>query len=165
MQDKPNPNLDEQKREIPTPPPSVGGDYIVVQGNIGPGASIGRGSVNAQNFAAGDMNITQSEVSTNDPARFAELLFELKGLLTQARQTGLDPKLVEEAIKKIDETEILVKEQQPPPKNEILKKLQGVADMINNAMEVFNDDTSVAAALLKALPVAVLLVKLAARLF
>lgn len=176
MPDNPNPNLSEPKKEIPgprvtspgpTPPGSVGGDHIIIQGNVGPGASVGSGSVTADYIAQGDITINNGGgAKANSPEQFVELLADLRALLEQAKEKGeLDPLLAGQAIKNLDTAVEMVSKEQKPPKPELLKRLEAVAQMIDAAVDMLTQDGSVGSILLKALPVAVMLVKLATHLF
>ena len=167
MLDKPNPNPGEPKREITPAPPSVGGDHIVIQGSVGPGANIGGGSVTADHIAGGDITIHNGGgVAAGSPQQFVEMLADLRTLLEQAREKGeLDPLLAGQAIKNLDTAQELVSKDQKPPKPELLKRLEAVAQMIDAAVDMLTQDGSVGSILLKALPVAVMLVKLATHIF
>ena len=173
MLDKPNPNSTEPKREIPpTPEPrvgspgaSVGGDHIIIQGNVGPGASVGSGSVNADYIVQGDLTINNNGAVANTPERFAEMLGELHAMLEQAREKGeLDPALAREALENVEAATTLIKTEKKPPKPELIKKLEAVAKMIDAAVEMLTGD-GVGSILVKALPIAVALIKLATHLF
>jgi len=166
MQDKPNPNPDAPKREIPPMPAQVGGDNIVVMGNVSAGGNVGGGSVKANYIAGGDMVINNGTVGANSGEQFAELLAQLKDMLTQANDKGeMDDLTAKQAITQLESAEKLIKEEKKPPKPEIVKKLEAVADVINAAIDTLTQDGSVAMILLKALPIAVMLVKLASKLF
>ncbi len=166
MLDKPNPNLDEPKREIPPAPPSVGGDHIVIQGNVGPGANVGSGSLTADTIAGGDITITNGGAPANGHQQFAEMLADLRAMLEQAKEKGeLDPLLAGQAIKNLDSAQELVTKDKKPPKSEIMKRLEAVAQMIDAAVDMLTQDGSVGSILIKALPVAVALIKIASHLF
>lgn len=176
MLDKPNPNPGEPKREIPPAPPeprtvlpgSVGGDHIVIQGSVGSGANVGSGSVTADQIAGGDITIINNGggKAANSPQQFVEMLGDLRTMLEQAKEEGeLDPLLAGQAIKNLNSAEELITKDQKPPKPEILKRLEAVAQMIDAAVDMLTQDGSVGSILLKALPVAVALIKVASHLF
>jgi hypothetical protein len=165
MSDKPNPNPDEPKREIPPAPPSVGGDYIVVQGDVGTGAVIGGGSLTADYIARGDIVINNGIVA-EDPAQFVELLNSLKQLLQEAEDKGeFAPPLAKQAIQNVSTAAAMVEKDKKPPKPELLKRLESVVQLIGTGLDTITADGSVGSLLLKALPIAVALVKLASHLF
>ena len=166
MEDKPNPNLEPPKREIPPVPSQVSGDNIVVMGNVSAGANVGSGSVTATHISGGDMVINNGTVGSGSGEQFADLLVKLKELLMQAQEKGeMDPESAKRAIEQIDSTEKILKEEKKPPKPEIVKRLEAVAEVINAAIDTLTQDGSIAMILIKALPVAMMLVKLAGKLF
>lgn len=157
---QPNPNPDDQKREVPP----AGGDHNVVHGSVGPGSVVGRGSVHAQNIAQGDIIIEGDHTDTH--AQFAGLLDELEDLIKEAQKAGeLDDKRAKEAIDNLETASEMIREEKEPPKSKIMEKLQYVTDVIDAAVDTFSDSQGPAKILLKALPVAALLIKLAARIF
>ncbi len=165
MQDKPNPNPDAPKREIPPLPSQVSGDNIVIMGDVGPGASVGSGSVNAANVAGGDVVVNNGTVG-GSAEQFAELIAQLKEMLVQARDKGeMDETTAKRAIEQLDSAQEMVKQKPKPSKPEIVNKLEGVAAIIDSAVETLTAQGSVAMILLKALPVVVMLVQLATKLF
>ena len=84
MEDKPNPNLEPPKREIPPMPSQVSGDNIVIMGNVSAGANVGSGTVTANYISNQDMIINNGTVGTGSGEQFADLLVKLKEMLVQA---------------------------------------------------------------------------------
>jgi hypothetical protein len=165
MQDKPNPNPDDPKREIPPMPSQVSGDNIIIMGDVRAG-SVGSGSVTANYISDGDMVINNGTVGGGGGQDFAELLAQLKEMLMQAREKGeMDELTAKQAISQLDSAEKLVKDEKKPPKPELIRKLEAVAQIIDSAVDTFTQDGSVAMILIKALPIAVMLVRLAGKLF
>jgi hypothetical protein len=158
MDNKPDPNLDTPKREIV-------GDHIVITGNVGPGASIGRGSVQADYIAGRDL-IVNGEMA-EAPARFGDLLADLRAIVTQAKEAGeLGEQVAKQILDNIDEaTEIVKSNPEKPPKGPLIKRLESIADMLDAAVDVISVDGGIAKILLKAMPIAALLVKIAIRFF
>lgn len=146
---------------------SSGGDTITIQGNVGHGAVIGRGSMSAHNIVGGDMTLNNSGVMAGDQAQFSDLLIELKELLVKAHQCGEMPEpQAKEAIQTLEKTVTEIKKEEKPPRPAIVTGLERVADMIEDAVDIFNSQgAGVAKTLIRALPIAALLVKLALRIF
>lgn len=166
MSDKPDTNPNEKKEEIPHPDGfSVGRDYIVVQGSLDTGSVAGSGSVSAQNIARG--NITNNVgKSAEDKAKFADLMVELRDLIVEAHRSGELPEPVaRKAVENLKETAELIKKAEKPPKNQILSKLQYVADILEAAVDMLSASSGPMSILLKAMPIAALLIKLASRIF
>jgi hypothetical protein len=165
MEDKPNSNHSEQKRETPPAPVSVGGDYTAIQGNV-IGSNLGRGSLSADYIAAGDIVINNGVVAAGTPEEFLGMLSDLRALLEQAREKGeIDPAAAKHAIQNVESTAQLVQKEKKPPKPEIVQRLDAVIEMIDTALDKLTREGSVGSILLKTLPVAVMLVKIAAQLF
>ena len=158
MENKPDPNPEAPKREM-------GGDHIVITGNVGPGAVIGSGSVQADYFAGRDLIV--NGVKAESPDRFNDLLSDLRTIVTQAKEAGeLGEQVAQQILDNIDEaTEIVETNPEKPPKGPLVKRLESVADMLDAAVDVINVDGGVAKILLKAMPIAALLVKIAIRFF
>ena len=176
MDNKPDSNLSEPKKEtasspseprpIPPGPSSVGGDHIIIQGNVGAGANVGSGRVFADYIAQGDMTIQQGGAKNGTPEQFVELIGDLRVMLEEAKQKGeLDPLLAGQAIKNLDAVAEEVAREPKPPKPDLIKRLEAVAQVIDAAVDMLTQDGSVGSILLKALPVAVMLVRLATHLF
>ncbi len=169
MQDQPNSNQTNSQKETTEPPqpPSGVGDHIVITGNIGPGANIGRGSARSTNIAGNDLVINNGAVAPANQAQFTDLLSDLRELIVQAQEKGeLDEMLARQAVEQLETAADMVKKDKKPDKPILVKKLEAVAEMIQAAVEVFTaGEGGIATILVKALPIAFLLVKLAARLF
>ncbi len=165
MQDQPNSNQTGPQKDA-VAPPTGGGDHIVITGNVGPGVNIGRGSSRSTHIAGHDLIINNGVVAA-DQAQFSDLLADLKELIVQAKEKGeLDDTLAKQAVEQLETAAAMVKKDKKPDKPILLKKLEAVAEMIQAAVEVFTaGDGGIATILVKALPIAFLLVKLAARLF
>lgn len=167
MDDKPasnNPSSFPSKNEVPVFP-QPGGDSFVVYGNVGPGAVVGRGSVNADQIAGGDLIINGAVVSENQ-GQFADLLEQVKDLILQAKAAGeMSDPLAQEAIEELESAKEIVKQDKNPPKETLIKKLRRVAETIDNALEALDDSKTPAAMLVKALPFVALLIRLAAQIF
>jgi hypothetical protein len=151
MDNKPDPNLDTPKREIV-------GDHIVITGNVGPG-------VQADYIAGRDL-IVNGEMA-EAPARFGDLLADLRAIVTQAKEAGeLGEQVAKQILDNIDEaTEIVKSNPEKPPKGPLIKRLESIADMLDAAVDVISVDGGIAKILLKAMPIAALLVKIAIRFF
>jgi hypothetical protein len=168
MDNKPNSNLDGQKKETPSSPPgsTIGGDHIIIQGSVGAGANVGSGRVTADYISQGDMTIHPAGAKANTPEQFVEMLGDLRTLLEQAKEKGeLDPLLAGQAIKNLDAVAEQVAKEPKPAKPDLIKRLEAVAQVIDAAVDMLTQDGSVGSILLKALPVAVMLVRLASHLF
>jgi hypothetical protein len=165
MQDQPNSNQTSSQKDAAAP--SAGsGDHIVVTGNIGPGASIGRGSVRSTYIAGNDLTVNNGKVAEGQ-TQFTDLLADLKELIMQAKEKGeLDGMLAKQAVEQLETAAEMVKKDKKPDKPILIKKLEAVADMIQAAVEMFTaGEGGIATILIKALPIAAILVKLATRLF
>jgi hypothetical protein len=159
-----NPNPDPSKREIP-PAPATGGTSYVVYGNVGPGANIGSGTVTADQIAGNDIVINGMNVD-NQGQKFADLLTDLKEMLIKAKEAGeLPAEKAEEVIEELESARDLVEHEKKPSKETLIQKLQKVMEMIDDTLENVSESKSPAAILIKALPFAALLIKLAAQIF
>jgi hypothetical protein len=163
MQDQPNPSVPPKDA---VPPSSVGGDSIVITGNVGAGANIGRGSSQSTYIAGNDLIINNGVVAEGQ-TQFTDLLSDLKEMILQAREKGeLDDILAKQAVEQLDTAAEMVKKEKKTDKPVLIKKLEAVADMIEAAVEMFTaGDGGIATVLVKALPIAIMLVKLATRMF
>jgi hypothetical protein len=150
---------------MPPAPTSVGGDHIVIQGDVGLAANVGSGSVTADTIAGGDMLINQ-DAASDGPERVAELMADLRVLLEQAKDRGeFEPLIAKQALHNLDSAANLVAKDPKPPKSELLNKLEAVARLIGSGLDILGDDKSPASILFKALPIAVMLIKLATHVF
>lgn len=165
MQDQPNSNQTNPQKDAAMQP-SVGGDHIVITGNIGVGSNVGRGSVQSTHIAGNDLIINNGVVAEGQ-TQFTDLLADLKEMIVQAKEKGeLDDTLAKQAVEQLETAAAMVKKDKKPDKPILIKKLEAVAEMIQAAVEVFTaGDGGIATILVKALPIAFLLVKLAVRLF
>jgi hypothetical protein len=165
MQDQPNSNQTSSQKDADVPS-AGGGDHIVITGNIGAGSNIGRGSLRATHIAGNDLIINNGVVAGGQ-TQFADLLADLKELIVQAKEKGeLDDTLAKQAVEQLETAAEMVKKDQKPDKPILIKKLEAVADMIQAAVEMFTaGEGGIATVLVKALPIAAILVKLAMRLF
>ena len=167
MDEQPNPN-----RKLPQTEDSggnksvtIGGDNIVVHGNIGPGAVVGSGSVNGTNFAGNDLVIQQGG-STDEQTQFSDLLSELKELIVKARESGeIGMTAAQQVLTDIEQATDLVKKDKKPSKGRLVQKLSSVSSVLEAAAEVFVPDESKAEFLLRAVSIASVLIRLAMRLF
>src|SRR5574341_2287618 len=159
-----NPNTFPSKNEVPISP-QPGGDSFVVYGSVGPGAVVGRGSVTADQIAGGNLIVNGAVVDGNQGS-FADLLEQVKELLIQAKAAGeLLPPKADEVIEELESAKELVEKDKNPPKETLLQKLRHVADIIDDALESFDQNRSPAAVLLKAIPFLALLIKLESQIF
>lgn len=165
MNTKPDSNLEPEKRETGPPDPPAGGDHIVIYGDVGPGANVGRGSARSDYNAGRDLII--NGVVAETPDQFADLLAELHGLIQEAQQAGeLDEPTAQDVLSSLESATDMIRQETKPVKSKLIKKLQYVADVIDAAVDVFDTQAGgVAKFLLRALPFAALLVKLASRIF
>jgi hypothetical protein len=164
MTDQPNPNPDASKRETP-PAPASGGTSYVVYGNVGPGANIGSGTVTADQIAGNDIVINGMNID-NQGEKFADLLNDLKEMLLKAKEAGEIPvEKAQEVINEIESARDLIEQEKKPSKETLIQKLQKVMEVIDDVLENFNENKSPAAILIRALPFAALLIKLAAQIF
>mgnify|MGYP001592471064 CR=1 FL=1 len=165
MEHKPETNLSPDSTIDSTS--GSGSDTITVHGSIGQGAVVGQGSMTVRNIVGGDMTLNNSGVMAGDQAQFSDLLIELKELLVKAHQCGEMPEpQAKEAIQTLDRTVTDIKKEEKPPRPAIVTGLERVADMIEDAVDIFNSQgAGVAKTLIRALPIAALLVKLALRIF
>ena len=88
------------------------------------------------------------------------------GLLIQAQQAGELPEdKARELIENLEQAKKIVQNEKKPPKAPVIEKLQRVFDVIDDMLDTFNESKHPAALLIKALPIAALLIKLAAQIF
>lgn len=132
-------------------------------------ANIGPGYVTAHQIAGGDIvnENAAAEAQVRTPEQFADLVGELRDLIIEAKEGGeLDALLADRACEHLEQCAEMVTKEEKPPKPKLVKKLEAVAEMIDSAVDMFtSDEGGVARTLLKALPIAVLLVRLAIRIF
>lgn len=163
MSDQPDTNTTDSDQTISRSSYRIGGDNITVNGNV-TGGVVGRGSVYSENIAGDDVNIGAR--TADAPREFAEMMVELKKIIVEARDAGeLNERTAEKALNNLVEAAAIVKKEEKPPKNEVVRRLQYVADVIDAAVDMITDAGGAAGILLKALPVANLLIKTAGRIF
>jgi hypothetical protein len=167
MDEQPNPNRNSPQKEDGRGNKSVtiGGDYNVAHGNVGPGSVVGRGTVNGTHFVGNDLIIQQGS-SSDEQTRFADLLTELQELIVKARESGeIDAAAAQQVISNIEQASDLVKKEKKPPKGKLVAKLSSASSILEAAAEVFIPDESKAGFLLRAVSIAAVLIQLAMRLF
>ena len=164
MEDKSKTNDTTPSTEPARPIRASGGDYIVVQGNVGPGANLGRGSVHIDQLAGRDL-IVNGRTTTASIDQFQVLLEALRDMVEAARASGeLDDQAAQTVLGEINSVADLASSK-PPPKTRLIEKLQQVAESLEATHELLTTGGKVARILIKAIPIAALLVKLANALF
>jgi hypothetical protein len=158
MTNQPNPNDPSDKKDS-------GNTYsISIGGNIGAGASIGFGSVTADQIAGNDIIVNGMNID-NEGQRLSELITELKDLLNKAHQAGELPEdKAREVISTLEQAQELVEKEKVPPKGTLMQKFQRVMEVIDDVLDSMNDSKHPAALLIKALPLAAVLIKIASQL-
>jgi hypothetical protein len=138
---------------------------ISIGGNVGPGAVIGPGSwVKADNIAGRDID-SKNELANKTREDFSGMLGELRELIVQAHDKGeLDKAAADKALQSIDSATQMASEKKPL-KKPLLRKLEDISDLLDGAADTIDSAGGVARVLLKAIPVAALLLKLASYLF
>ncbi len=179
MNDKPDSNQSKPQEEISShrqgvpaasdaaqPPPSVGGDHISIGGNVGPASNVGRGSVHIDQFAGHDLIIHNGLPREEAEVQFTEEMTRLRSLIVKAFKAGeLSERTARKALGHLEETAKLIAQEEKPPKIEIVRRLQYVADVLDAAVDFLGASGGVAKVLLQAIPVAALLIRLAVQLF
>ncbi len=174
MDNKPDSNQSKPSKETShnpdvssDPPPfGVGGDHITIGGNVGPASAIGRGTVRVDQFAGRDLIIHNGLPREEAEAQFSEEIAKLRSLIVKAFKAGeLSERTARKALSHLEETTKLITQDDRPPKIEIVRRLQRIADVLEAAAEFMEEKGGVAKVLLQALPVAALLVRLAMQLF
>jgi hypothetical protein len=164
MTDKPDSNLPDSKEKTEYPSGYVGGDQNIIGGDVGMGANVGSGSVNTDYIVGGDL-IFNGKL-TDSKSEFAETMVKLRDLIIQAYKNGeLPEKVARKTIAQLKETAELVTKEDKPPKSRILQKLQYVADVLDAAVDMISSQGNIATTLVRAAPIAALLIKIAARVF
>lgn len=179
MNDKPDSNQSKPQEEtsphspdVPPvsdpaqPPLSVGGDCISIGGDVGPASNVGRGSVHTDQFAGRDLIIHNGLPREEVEAQFTEEMTKLQSLIVKAFKAGeLSERTARKALSHLEETAKLISREEKPPKVEIVRRLQYVANVLDAAVDFLGASGGVAKVLLQAIPVAALLIRLAAQLF
>lgn len=138
-------------------------DIIIVHGDLGPGASI-KGTVNADHIAGRDIVISGEPSATRE--QFAALLKELQELIAQAKAAGeIEEVAAERAISELREAADAVTREEKPPKPFLLRKLEAVSELLHSAAEALASGGRIAKIIIKAIPFASLLLRLAEHLF
>jgi hypothetical protein len=160
MTNQPNPNLPDPKND-----PSSVTYSISIGGDVGVGASVGFGSVNADQIAGHD-NIINGMNIDSEGQKFADLITDLKDLLLQAHKAGeLPEEAARELIGNLEQARELVEKEKKPRKEPLMEKLHRVMEVIDDALDALNNSKHPAALLIKALPIAAMLIKLASQIF
>lgn len=168
MDEQPNPNRNLSQTEDGGSNKSVtiGGDNIVVHGNIGPGTVVGSGSATFEGPVAGNDLVIQQGSATDEQTQFSDLLSELKELIVKARESGeIGATTAQQVIADLEQATDLVKKDKKPSKGRLVQKLSSVSSVLEAAAEVFIPDESKAEFLLRAVSIASVLIRLAMRLF
>jgi hypothetical protein len=141
----------------------VGGDQINIGGNVLPGAVVGSGSSQIGILINGGLNIGSGQEITRE--HFVEMLKELRSLVARAEQAGeLEPGQARQALKNLEEA-VDMATHDKPPKTRLLAKLTVIADLLDAAASTADLARGALQWLVKAVPVAAILVELAQRLF
>ncbi|MBN1121763.1 MAG: hypothetical protein JXJ17_11845 [Anaerolineae bacterium] len=164
MDNKPDSNLSNPKEKLQNPPGSVGGDQNIVGGDVGVGGNVGSGSVTADYIVGGDL--TFNGKMSGEKTEFAETMIRLRDLIIQAYKNGeLPEKVARKTLANLKETAELVTKEEKPPKSKIIQKLQYVADVLDAAVDMISSQGNIASVLVRAAPIAALLIKIATRIF
>lgn len=164
MDDKPDSNQQMTDEESDTGHASVGRDHIVITGDVGTGANIGSGTYTADNVAGGDITVNNGPEATADRAEFTRQMLELRRTIVEAHKSGeINERVARKMIDNLNDTAKLASEADPPPKNAILSKLQYIADILDTAVDMLGNGPG--RVLVRALPIAALLIKIATRIF
>ncbi len=167
MDNKPDSNnsSDSSGSPPPSPPPSVGGNSIIIQGSVGPGANVGSGSVRSDQIAGHDL-INIGATGGEEQQHFADKMRELRDLITEARSAGeLDAKLADEALANLDEVAQALTTEAKPEKKRLLSKLAYIGDILDTAADLLEASGGATRVLVRAVPIAALLIKIASRIF
>lgn len=163
MDIKPNTNITDADQDNRGSTTHVGGDQNVVNGQSVIAVVGGSGAIQADKIAIGD--IYGDAAAPSSPAEFAELVSSLADLITEAKNAGeLPDTMAAKAISSLVETTELIKKEEKPPKGQIMRRLQYVADVLEAAVDMFSGADGVASILLRALPVVNLLIRVAGRI-
>lgn len=166
MQNQPNSNPMKPPEEAEQKPLAIAGDYNVVYGSVGPAVVVGRGTVRAEHIAGNDINSLNDKAPPEQAKQFAELMVKLKDLIVEAHRSGeLPEKVARKTLKSLAETAEIVSKEHKPPKTQIVRRLEYVADVLDMAVDLFSANGGVAKVLLQAMPIVALLIKIASRIF
>jgi hypothetical protein len=93
-------------------------------------------------------------------------MIKLRDLIIQAYKNGeLPEKVARKTLSHLKETAELVTKEEKPPKSRIIQKLQYIADVLDAAVDMISSQGNVASVLIRAAPIAALLIKIATRIF
>jgi len=164
MDNKPDTNEKLPEKDTDQGHASAGRDHIVITGDVGTGANIGSGSYAADYIAGGNMIVNNGQETSPEKAEFARQMVELRRTIIEAHKSGeINEKVARKVIDNLNDTAKLATEEKPPPKSAILRKLQYVADILDTAVDMLGDGPG--RVLVRALPIAALLIKIATRIF
>jgi hypothetical protein len=140
----------------------VRGDQINIGGNVFPGAVVGSGSSQIGILING-VNIGSGQEVTRE--HFVEMLKQLRSLVARAEQAGeLEPRAARQTLKNLEEA-VDMATRDKPPKTRLLAKLTVIADLLDAAASTADLARGAFQWLIKAVPIAAILVELAQRLF
>jgi|YNPNPStandDraft_1061719.scaffolds.fasta_scaffold84627_2 hypothetical protein len=165
MENKPNPNPFAPKKESGDQPPAGANNNVInIGGDVGMLANIGSGNVYTDQVAGRDLVV--NGVLSDSATGFADLLIDLKNLILKAKEAGeLGDTLAQQAVATLEEAAELVTKEKKPPKQQLVKKLEFVADLLDAATDLMGASGGISKILMQAAPIAAFLVKLASRLF
>lgn len=165
MESKPNPNPFAPKKENGEQLPTGANNNIInIGGDVGMLANVGSGSVYTDQVAGHDLVI--NGVLADSTTGFADLLVDLKELIIKAKEAGeLGDTVAQQAVATLEEAAELIVKEKKPPKQQIIKKLEFVADLLDAATDLMGASGGISKILVQATPIAAFLVKLALRLF
>lgn len=167
MTNKPEANLDpEKKEEEETQDMSTGHVSYTVHGHVSAGSNVGPGSVSAKQIAGRDLiTINNGKTQDDDLSRFADKMAELNDLILEAREAGEIPaELADEALTNLKDVAEAVSKDRKPASKSLISKLQYIGDLLDTAADLAGG-SNVATIIVRALPIAALLVKIATRIF
>lgn len=163
MEDKPELNDSTSDSSNSRSAGRAGRDYNSVIGNVVAGV-VGSGSSDSGYSAGGDMVVNAS--APEKTQEFTDMLADLKRLILEAQEAGeLNEKTAQKAMTSLTEANAFIHKEGKPPKAQIIRRLQYVADVLDAAVDMISASGGVAEILARALPVAALLIKVAGRVF
>lgn len=164
MDNKPDSNQKPPEKGSEPKHASAGRDHIVITGDVGTGTNIGSGIYSADYIAGGNMTVNNGQMVDPEKAEFARRMVDLRQTIIEAHKSGeINERVARKVIDNLNETAKLATEEKPPPKSAILRKLQYVADILDTAVDMLGDGPG--RVLVRALPIAALLIKIATRIF
>jgi hypothetical protein len=145
------------------PHANVGGDQIIINGNVAPGAVVGSGSSQIGILIDGGLNVGSGQEVTRE--HFVEMLKELRSLIARAEQAGeLEPRAARKTLRNLEDAVEMVSHDKPP-KTRLLVKLAMIAELLEASASATELARGAVQWLIKAVPIAAMLVELAQRLF